>query len=139
MHRRVTSDSPPEKGDRVQTFEELYRDEYSSLVRLASRSVGRVRAEDVVQQAFTELLEGMAGDEDPLTFLVRRTRSKGASEAKMTRRHAAILLREHGPAYLNAPKSLEGANDEENGLPSITRSGKMLGYPKNSLGETTWT
>jgi len=120
-------------------FEALYRDEYEGLVRLASRSVGRVRAEDVVQQAFTELLEGGAGDEDPLTFLVRRARSKGASDAKMTRRQAAILLKEYGPAYLNAPKSNAGWNDEENGVPGITVAGKLLGYPSNSLGESTWT
>ena len=121
-------------------FEELYRNEYSRLVHLAARSVGRVRAEDVVQQAFTELLEGAAGDEDPLMFLIRRARSKGASDAKLSRRQAAILLKEYGPAYLNAPRQRQdGADDTENTAPSITFSGKMLGYPKNALGESTWT
>lgn len=124
----------------MQTFEELYRNEYSNLVRLASRSVGRVRAEDVVQQAFTELLEGMAGDEDPLTFLVRRARSKGSSDAKMGRRQAAILLREYGKPYVNQPTServMDGSR--ESVPPRAYQPGQITGYPFNSLGESTWT
>ena len=123
-------------------FEALYRDEYSNLVRLASRSVGRVRAEDVVQQAFTELLEGAAGEEDPLTFLVRRARSKSASDAKLGRRQAAILLKEYGQPYLNAERRYEprqGADDEDAAEPKGFKDHGLLGFPFNALGETTWT
>lgn len=120
-------------------LEALYRDNYDALVGLASRKVGRVRAEDVVQAAFTELLEGAAGDEDPLAYLVRRARNKASSERKLGRRQAAILLKEYGPAYVGAPKSREGWDDEENSRPGITVGGQLLGYPKNTLGESTWT
>lgn len=120
-------------------FEALYRDEYEGLVRLASRSVGRVRAEDVVQQAFTELLEGAAGDEDPLTFLVRRARNKSASDRKLGRRQAAILLKEYGRPYLTEPKPaiVDGAGHQD--PPKAYQPGQLTGFPYNTLGESTWT
>jgi DNA-directed RNA polymerase specialized sigma24 family protein len=120
-------------------IESLYRDNYSALVQLASRSVGRTRAEDVVQQAFTELLEGMAGDEDPLAYLVRRARNKAASERKLGRRQAAILLKEYGKPYLNEPNKgvQHGAGHQE--PPKAYAPGQLTGFPYNTLGESTWT
>ena len=117
-------------------FEELYQERYGDLVKLAARSVGRQRAEDVVQSAFTELLEGTAGDEDPLTFLVRRARSKGSSDAKLDRRRAAILLRENRVPPVS---TRAGDEDSRSTEPREYESGGLYGFPNNALGESTWT
>lgn len=121
----------------MNTVESLYRIEYDSLVRHAARRVGRVRAEDAVQEAFTELLDGRAGDEDPLVFLTRRVSSVASKADKLDRRRAAILLRES----LAGSEGHKHSEDVEHfdAPPPEYQPGAMFGYPVNKLGERTWS
>lgn len=118
--------------------EALYRDEYAGLVRLAARN-GRSSAEDAVQDAFEALLEGKHGDEDPLTFLVRRVKNISASEASKERRQAAILLKESGATAPNARLRGATASDSSATEPKAYEPGELFGFPYNGLQESTWS
>ena len=113
-------------------IEALYGAEYENLVNLAARRLGREQAEDVVQAAFTELLEGV--DENPVTFLTRRVQSGARNLTKTAGRRNAILGQEFGTTVDKRP-----ADDSRAIEPREYEAGGTFGFPFNSLGERTWS
>lgn len=114
-------------------IDELYTDEYETLVGLAARRLGREKAEDVVQTAFTELLEADVTDA-PLNFLIRRVNSLARVETKTAARRRGILREEWGTG--TRPRVTPDSHATE---PREYDAGGLFGFPFNSLGESTWS
>lgn len=117
-------------------------------MKMAARRVGRDNAEDIVQQAFEELLAGSENGDDPLVYLVRRVRNRSREAQRLDRRRAAILLRDYAPSDSRLRKlqadyspTAEGDFRGRDDDPEIDgfRPGELMGYPYNKLGETTWS
>lgn len=121
--------------------EAIYRDEYPRLIRMATRRVGRNLAEDVVQDAFVDLLSGKAEDEDARDYLIRRAASLADTTGQRERRQRAILLQEYGGRPQDGRRTPEGEGSfgEDALHPHGTEAGELVGYPYNALGEQTWS